>query len=220
MKLADLAGYPGRSVGIIGGTFDPIHYGHLLLAERAGECYKLDLVLFVPNLVSPLKQADDVTSADDRYVMVELAVAQNARFLACRDELDGPSPSYTIQTLRTLREVLPAQTQIFFAIGADTILELPQWRETDAILAESHVVAATRSGFDLANISAVLGEERAGQIDMFDMPAVDISSTDSRERVSHGESIRYLTPPPVMEYIYKRGLYGASRPAESVTEQI
>ncbi len=220
MKLADLAGYTGRSVGIIGGTFDPIHYGHLLLAERAGECYKLDLVLFVPNLVSPLKQADDVTSADDRYVMVELGVAQNPGFVGCREELDGPSPSYTIQTLRTLREVLPTQTQIFFVIGADAILELPQWRETDAILAKSRVVAANRPGFDLGNISAALGEERAGQIDLFDMPALDISSTDIRERASRGESIRYLTPPPVIDYIHKRHLYGACQPGESVPKQI
>ena len=220
MKLADLAGYSDRSVAVIGGTFDPIHYGHLLLAEQAGECYDLDLVLFVPNLVSPLKQTDDVTAAEDRYVMVELAVADNPRFVVCREELDGPSPSYTIQTLRALREVVPAQTQVFFVIGADAIVELLQWHEPDAILAESRVVVATRPGFALGDIRAVLGEERAGQIDVFDMPAIDISSTDIRERASRGEAIRYLTPPAVIDYIRKRGLYGSSLRVESVTEQI
>lgn len=215
MKLEDLADYPSRSVAIIGGTFNPIHYGHLLLAERAREQYNLDLVLFVPNRLSPLKEADRVAEAEDRYVMVELAVVDNPCFVACRCELDRPSPSYSIDTIRALHQILPAQPNIFFLSGADAILELPDWHKPDAILAEARVIAAPRPGFDLGMIASTVGKQAAEKIDILPMPAIDISSTDIRQRVRRGKSLRYLTPAPVIDYIYKRGLYGSSQQADS-----
>ena len=213
MRFEDLAGYSGQAVALIGGTFDPIHYGHMLLAERAREQYELDLVVFVPNRLSPLKEDDDVAAAEHRYAMVELAVADNSYFAVCCDELDRPGPSYSIQTIRALRRILPVAVHILFVTGADAILELPEWHEPEAILEESQVVAAARPGFNLDSLDSILGEPRAGKIDILSMPALAISSTDIRERVSRGQSIRYLTPPAVIDYICEHGLYGACPPA-------
>ncbi len=213
MRFEDLAGYSGQAVALIGGTFDPIHYGHMLLAERAREQYELDLVVFVPNRLSPLKENDDVAAAEHRYAMVELAVADNSCFAVCRDELDRPGPSYSIQTIRALRRILPVAVRILFVTGADAILELPEWHEPEAILEEAQVVAAARPGFNLDSLDSILGESRAGKIDILPMPALGISSTDIRERVSRGQNIRYLTPPAVIHHICEHGLYGARQPA-------
>jgi len=209
MKLEDLASYSGQSVAIIGGSFDPIHYGHLLLGEQAGERYCVELVIFVPNRVSPLKSQESVSAAQDRYAMTELAVADNPRFAVCDCELDRPGPSYSIDTIRALQQRLPSEVEILFVTGADAILELPEWREPDAILGESQVVAARRPGFDLQRISAVLGPQRASKIELLDMPMIDISSTDIRQLVRQSRSIRYLTPPVVVDYIMQHNLYQA-----------
>jgi len=207
MKLEDLASYSGQSVAIIGGSFDPIHYGHLLLGEQAGERYRPELVIFVPNRFSPLKSQANISAAQDRYAMAELAVADNPRFAVCDCELDRPAPSYSIDTIRALQQSVPPGVEILFVTGADSILELPEWREPDAILDESRVVAARRPGFDLQRMSAVLGPQRASKIELLDMPMVDISSTDIRQRVIQGRSIRYLTPPVVIDYIKRHNLY-------------
>ncbi len=211
MKIEDLASYSGQSVAIIGGSFDPIHYGHLLLGEQAGEGYGVGLVIFVPNRLSPLKSQDNVSAAQDRYAMAELAVADNPRFAVCDCEIERPGPSYSIDTIRALQQRLPPGVEILFFTGADTILELPEWREPDAILAESQVVAVSRPGFDLQRMSAVLGPQRASKIEVLDMPMMDISSTDIRQRVSQGRSIRYLTPPGVIDYIKRHNLYRVVR---------
>ncbi len=218
MTLEDLASHSGQSVAIIGGTFDPVHHGHLVLAECAREHYELDLVLIMPNRLSPLKEQDEVTTGEDRYIMVELAVADNPHFVVCRHELEQPGPSYSIDTIRAVRKALPGDTQLIFVTGADAILEFLDWREPEAILDEAQVVTALRPGFDREMIRSALGEERASRIDILDMPAVGICSTDIRRRVSRGQSIRYLTPAAVIGYIYKRGLYGASPPGRPVTQ--
>jgi len=207
MNLEDLASYSGQSVAVIGGSFDPIHYGHLLLGEQAGERYGVGVVIFVPNRLSPLKNQASVSAAQDRYAMAELAVADNPRFAVCDCEINRPGPSYSIDTIRALRQGLPAGVQILFVMGADAVLELPEWREPDAILAESQVVAVRRPGFDLQKVSVALGPQRASQIEVLDMPIMDISSTDIRQRVSQGKSIRYLTPPGVIDYIKRHNLY-------------
>jgi len=209
MKLEDLASYSGHSVAIIGGSFDPIHYGHLLLGERAGERYRLKLVIFVPNRLSPLKNQKSVSAAQDRYAMAELAVADNPRFAVCDCEIDRPGPSYSIDTIRTLKQELSPEVEILFVTGADAILELAEWHQPDAILCESQVIAANRPGFDLEMMSAVLGPQRANKIEVLSMPMMDISSTDIRQRVSQGRSIRYLTPPAVIDYIKGHNLYQA-----------
>ncbi len=207
MKIEALASYSGQSVAIIGGSFDPIHYGHLLLGEQVGECYRLELVIFVPNRISPLKSQENISAAQDRYAMAELAVADNPRFAVCDCEIDRPGPSYSIDTIRALQQKLPPGVEILFVTGADAILELPEWREPDAILRESQVVAVRRPGFDLQRMSAVLGPQQASKIEVLDMPTMDISSTDIRQRVSLGRSIRYLTPPVVIDYIKQHSLY-------------
>jgi len=209
MKLEDMVSYSGQSVAIIGGSFDPIHYAHLLLGERVREQYNLGLVVYIPNRLSPLKEEQNVSAAQDRYAMAELAVADNPRFAVCDCEIDRPGPSYSIDTIRALQQRLPAEVEILFVTGADAILELPEWREPDAILGESQVVAAGRPGFDLETMSAVLGHQRANNIEVLSMPMMDISSTDIRQRVSQGRSIRYLTPPTVIGYIKQHNLYQA-----------
>ena len=207
MKLEDLASYSGQSVAIMGGSFDPIHYAHLLLGERVREQYNLGLVVYIPNRLSPLKEEQNVSAARDRYAMAELAVSDNPRFAVCDCEIDRPGPSYSIDTIRVLQQRLPAEVEILFVTGADAILELPEWREPDAILSESQVIAANRPGFDLQRMRAVLGPQRASRIELLDIAMMDISSTDIRQRVSQGRSIRYLTPPAVIDYIKRHNLY-------------
>ena len=207
MKLEELTCYCGQSVAIIGGTFDPIHYAHLLLGERVHEEYGVGLVIFVPNRLSPLKQPEVVSSAEDRYAMVELAVSDNAHFAGCDCELYRPGPSYSIQTIRAVRQLLPSPSEVVFVTGADAVLELPQWRQPEAIMSESHVVVGNRPGFDIDKATRALGEDWASRIDILEMPAMDISSTDVRQRVRQGKSIRYLTPPQVIDYIEREGLY-------------
>jgi len=211
MKLEDLASYSGQSVAIIGGSFDPIHYAHLRLGEQICEQYAVGLVVYVPNRLSPLKEEGNVSAAQDRYAIVELAVADNPRFAVCDCEIDRPGPSYSIDTIRALRQMLSSEVEILFVTGADTILDLPEWREPDAIMGESRVVAARRPGFDLDRMSAVLGPRRASNIELLDMPMMDISSNDIRHRVSQGRSIRYLTPPVVIDYIKRHNLYQAAQ---------
>lgn len=209
MKFEDLVSYPGQSVAIIGGSFDPIHYAHLRLGERVREQYAVGLVIYIPNRLSPLKSQANVSAAQDRYAMAELAVADNLHFVVCDCELHRSGASYSIDTIRALRQGLSPEVEILFVMGADAVLELPEWREPDAILGESQVIAARRPGFDLQRMSAVLGPQRASSIELLDMPMMDISSTDIRQRVSQGRSIRYLTPPVVIDYIMRHNLYQA-----------
>ena len=210
MTLADLAGYRGQELVLFGGSFDPIHYGHLLVAEQARERYEPDLVLFVPNRASPLKPPGLGAAAEDRYRMVELAAADNPHFAACNLELERPGPSYSVDTVRAVRRLVPAGVQILFVVGADALLELDQWYEPEALLSEAQVVVARRPGFDLDGLCRALGPQRTSQIEIMSMRLVDISATDIRQRVARGQSIRYLTPPAVIDYIYRQGLYGAS----------
>ncbi len=209
MKLEDLASYSGQSLAIIGGSFDPIHYAHLRLGEQVREQYAVGLVIYIPNRISPLKSPANVSAAEDRYAMVELAVADNPHFAVCDCEINRRGPSYSIDTIRMLKQRLPSEVRILFVVGADAILELPEWHEPDAILCESQVVAANRPGFDLEIISVVLGPQRANKVELLDMPMMDISSTAIRQLVSQGRSIRYLTPPAVIDYIQGHNLYQA-----------
>ncbi len=211
MKFEDLVSYPGQSVAIIGGSFDPIHYAHLRLGERVREQYAVGLVIYIPNRLSPLKSQANVSAAQDRYAMAELAAADNPHFVVCDCELHRSGASYSIDTIRALRQRLSPEVEILFVMGADAILELPEWHQPDAILCESQVIAANRPGFDLETMSVVLGAQRANKIEVFSMPMMDISSTDIRQRISQGRSIRYLTPPAVIDYINGHNLYQAAQ---------
>ena len=191
----------------MGGTFDPVHYGHLLVAERAREQYQLGEVIFVPNSTPPHKKPYQVSPAEDRYAMVLLAIASNPRFSVSREEMGRPGPSYTIDTIRAFRQQLDPQVKLCFVTGADAVLDILTWRQPYDIVAECQLVAAYRPGFDLRKMTDILGEDWTGQVQMLAMPAIDVSSTQIRQRVAQGKSIRYLTSPAVQSYIRKAALY-------------
>jgi nicotinate-nucleotide adenylyltransferase len=192
-------------VGLMGGTFDPPHYAHLEIADRALEEYALDRVLFLPNGRPPHKPGYAVSPAEQRYIMTELACADHPRFFVSRVELDRPGPSYSLHTVRELKDRLEAE--IFFLVGMDSALEMSTWYHPDELLAEATVVAAPRPGAEAAGLREALGNARASKIRVLTMPLFGHSSTEIRERVREGRSVRYLLPPAVEAYIHKQGLY-------------
>lgn len=193
-------------IGVFGGTFDPIHYGHLRMAEFAREVARLDRVLFLPNYVSPFKTGGKVTPGALRAEMLHRATQDNPAFSVVTLEIDQPGPSYTVDTLRTLRMETP-DAELFFLIGADALRGLPGWREPDALLDLAHFIAVTRPGTLQADVLATLPDAWERRILFMEMPGLDISSTDIRERAKTGRSLRYLTPPDVAAFIAERGLY-------------
>ena len=195
-----------RRLGIMGGTFDPIHYGHLVTAEEAVWQFDLDQVLFVPTGQPWMKHDSGVSPPEDRYLMTVIAIASNPRFLVSRIEIDREGPSYTIDTLRELRERYGEETELFFVTGGDAILEILHWKDAEQTLALARFIAATRPGYDLGRFERE-GADRHDRITVMDVPALAISSTDIRQRVAKGSPIRYLVPEGVKAYIDKAGLY-------------
>lgn len=207
MDVALNSGQVWRRIGLMGGTFDPIHQGHLVVAEEARERFRLERVVFVPNRQPPHKADCRITSPEHRFIMCVLATADNPCFAVSREEIDREGPSYTIDTVRAFRAQLEPKTELYFITGADAVLEILTWRDPDALLEECHVVAAYRPGFDLGMLEQALGEEKARKVQSLPIPALDISSTDLRTRVRSGRSVRYLTSPAVESYIRKMGIY-------------
>jgi nicotinate-nucleotide adenylyltransferase len=187
----------------MGGTFDPIHYGHLVTAEEALEQFELEGVLFVPTGRPWMKAHEVVSPAEDRYLMTVIATASNPLFSVSRVEVDREGPTYAVETLRTLKAELDAD--LFFVTGADAILEIVQWKEPEELFELAHFIAATRPGFDMAEFE-VPGAARDA-VTVMNIPALAISSTDIRARVKAGGPIRYLVPEGVKSYIEKAGLY-------------
>ena len=200
-----------QRIGVLGGSFDPIHLAHLLMAESAREALGLDMVLFVPVREQPLKQGRPVTPAAHRVAMVELAIGGNPHFALSRVDVDRPGPSYTVDTLRALREEWGKQGEVemWFIAGADSLLTLPRWRDPEGILAHARLAVVGRPGstLDLAELQATLPQLPA-KVDWIDAPLIEISATDVRRRVAEGLSIRYRVPDAVREYILREGLYG------------
>ena len=191
----------------MGGTFDPIHHGHLVAAEEARWQFHLDRVMFVP-AGRPWQKPVGVSPAEDRHAMTVLATASNPAFTVSRVEVDHPGPAYTVDTLRRLRAAEPDGTRLFFIIGADAVLQLLTWKDPDQVLAQAELIAATRPGFDLDRlVSQVPGA--AGRVHRMDIPALAISSSDLRGRVARGAPIRYLVPDEVARYIHDHALYQA-----------
>ncbi len=195
----------GRRLGIMGGTFDPIHYGHLVTAEEALVQFALDEVIFVPTGQPWMKEDRDVSPAEDRYLMTVIATASNPRFSVSRIEVDRGGPTYTVDTLRTLAGDHP-DAELYFITGADAILEIFHWKDPEEVLSLAHFIAATRPGYDLAHFEAD-ATTRHPRVSVMSIPALAISSTDVRARVREGRPIRYLVPDGVRSYIEKRGLY-------------
>lgn len=195
------------NVGILGGTFDPIHIGHLILAEEAR--IKLDLreVLFVPAGQPWFKVNRNVTAAFHRVEMVRRGIADNPYFKLCTLEVERPGPSYTVDTLTTLHQQLGGAATLFFILGRDTLAGLPLWKEPHKLLHMCRLVVAPRLGSgDLKHLEASL----PGLLDKIvelDMPVIGISSSEIRERVARGLSIRYLVPERVEQYIKEQNLY-------------
>ena len=185
-----------RRLGLLGGTFDPPHYGHLLAAQEAAWQLELERVLFLPARQNPLKRGERMTDADVRCELVQAAIADNPRFELSRLDLDRPPPSYTVDLLRSMQR---ADHALFFIAGGDIMRELPRWHAVDEILRLATIVVVTRPG---AQLEATQHSLRTLQI-----PGVDVSSTQLRERVRQGQPIKYLTPPAVERLILERRLY-------------
>ena len=196
-------------LAIMGGTFDPIHYGHLVTAEAARYQFALDKVIFVPSGRPPHKKEYPVTDAGHRYLMALLALASNPCFEVSRVEIDRLGYSYTVDTIAEFQEVHGAKARLFFITGADAILEILTWKDTARLMAMCDFIAVTRPGyhFELEMVTRALPEEARGHIHLMEVPALAISSTDIRRRVREGRPIKYLLPENVEQYIYKHELY-------------
>ena len=195
-------------LGIMGGTFDPIHYGHLVTAEQAREALGLDLVLFMPAGSPAFKQGNPVTNSEQRYAMTLLATAANPAFDVSRFEIDRPGVTYTVDTLEALRRVYPDNVKLFFITGADAILDILSWHAADRMAPLATFIAATRPGYDINQACTRI--ELSGlpfDVSYIEIPALAISSTNIRERIRMGKSVRYLTSESVIGYIRKNNLY-------------
>jgi len=191
----------GRRVGIMGGTFDPIHHGHLVAASEVADRFSLDEVVFVPT-GRPWQKDEAVSSPEDRYLMTVIATASNPRFTTSRVDIDREGPTYTVDTLRDLRAVYGPEAQLFFITGADALAKILSWKEAEEIFAHAHLVGVTRPGF-------VLSDDHLppASVSLIEVPAMAISSTACRERVAAGHPVWYLVPDGVVQYIAKRRLY-------------
>jgi nicotinate-nucleotide adenylyltransferase len=189
-------------IGIMGGTFDPIHHGHLVAASEVADRFALDEVVFVPT-GRPWQKADiPVSPAEDRYLMTVIATASNPRFHVSRVDVDRPGPTYAVDTLRDLREVYGSGAELYFITGADALARILSWKDTDQVFAMAHFIGVTRPGFDLSGDH--LPEDA---VSLVEVPAMAISSSDCRARVAAGKPVWYLVPDGVVQYIAKRRLY-------------
>ena len=195
---------PNPRLGIMGGTFDPIHHGHLVAASEAAQVFALDEVIFVPTGQPWQKNGRDVSAAEDRYLMTVIATASNPRFSVSRVDIDRPGETYTIDTLRDLRAERGPDAELFFITGADALTRMIEWRDADELFKLAHFVGCTRPGHRLST-SGLPSEG----ISLIEIPALAISSTECRDRVQAGDPIWYLVPDGIVQYISKRGLYRA-----------
>ncbi|MDP2727988.1 MAG: nicotinate-nucleotide adenylyltransferase [Dehalococcoidia bacterium] len=198
-----------KKVGLFGGTFDPIHLGHLIAAENVRVHLGLEEVLFIPARQSPLKQDSLSAPVEDRLAMVEMAVASNPHFVVSLVEIERGSPSYTIETVQYLMQEAGPDTSLYFLVGLDQVASLSSWKDPGPLTEICHLVFMSRPGwsapdYDVLERYIPSAGERATLVQV---PAIGISSTEIRRRVSRGLSIKYLVPEAVEEYILSRGLY-------------
>jgi nicotinate-nucleotide adenylyltransferase len=195
-----------KRMGVMGGTFDPIHYGHLVTAEAALSEFQLDEVVFVPTGQPWMKANRDVAAPEDRYLMTVIATSSNPRFWVSRIEIERDGPTYTVETLQELRRQAGDGVDLFFITGADAILEIFQWKDPEEVLSLAHFIGATRPGYDVARFERE-APTRHPNISVMSVPALAISSSDIRRRVRDSRPIRYLVPEGVQTYIEKSRLY-------------
>ncbi|SEA53681.1 nicotinate-nucleotide adenylyltransferase [Bowdeniella nasicola] len=189
----------------MGGTFDPIHHGHLVAASEVQDIFDLDEVIFVPTGAQPFKLDRDVTTPEHRYLMTVIATASNPRFSVSRVDIDRAGITYTIDTLRDLRQTYP-EAELFFITGADALSQILTWKDADELFSLAHFVGVTRPGHELDDA----GLPEAG-VSLLEVPAMAISSTDCRRRVAAGQPVWYLVPDGVVQYIAKYELYSRKR---------
>jgi len=187
----------------MGGTFDPIHHGHLVAASEVQARFNLDEVVFVPT-GQPYEKGK-VSPAEDRYLMTVIATASNPRFHVSRADIDRDGPTYTVDTLRDMRAIFGGDAELFFITGADALARILSWRDALEMLTMAHFVGVTRPGFELSD-----DHLPADTVTLVEVPAMAISSSACRERVALGQPVWYLVPDGVVQYINKRGLYRGS----------
>ncbi len=203
MSVPQSGGQPRPArVGVMGGTFDPIHHGHLVAASEVASLFDLDEVVFVPTGQSWQKDNRLVSPAEDRYLMTVIATASNPRFTVSRVDIDRGGPTYTVDTLRDLRAERAPGAEFFFITGADALEQIFTWEKADELFEMAHFVGCTRPGHHLADPGLPVGKAS-----LVEIPALAISSTACRERVRRGEPVWYLVPDGIVQYINKRGLY-------------
>jgi nicotinate-nucleotide adenylyltransferase len=191
-----------RRVGVMGGTFDPIHHGHLVAASEVADSFALDEVVFVPTGQPWQKSERVVSPAEHRYLMTVIATASNPRFNVSRVDIDRRSPTYTVDTLRDLRAQLGDKVDLFFITGADALSKILSWKDAERVFELAHFIGVTRPGFRLSDAHVP-----ADSVSLVQIPAMAISSTDCRNRVAAGQPIWYLVPDGVVQYITKHNLY-------------
>ena len=192
----------------MGGTFDPIHYGHLVTAEEALVQFNLDRVVFMPTGLPVRKTHRTVTPAEHRYLMTVIATASNPDFEVSRLEVDRPGATYTVDTMLALRDHYGPQTELYFITGADAVWDILTWKDSDRLAGVCTFIAATRPGYDLSRFSAE--DASRMHVEFMEVPALAISSTDIRERIAERRPVRYLLPEAVANYIAKNDLYPGS----------
>ncbi len=192
------------SICLYGGTFDPPHLGHLAIAEYIRDNLNIETVIFIPAYIAPHKIKYSVSSVEDRLKMLQLTISDHSGLQISKVEIQRKGVSYSIDTIRQIKEEMDIRSKdMYFLIGADSLLEFHTWRDPDKILVESSVLVAGRPGFDIREIS----EEFRNKIQMVSAPLIDISATMIRRRIREGKSIRSLVPALVEDYILRKGLY-------------
>ncbi len=191
----------------MGGTFDPVHNGHLVAASEVADLFDLDEVVFVPT-GQPWQKSRDVTPAEDRYLMTVIATASNPRFSVSRADIDRVGPTYTRDTLRDLKALNP-DADLYFITGADALASILTWQDWEEMFALAKFVGVSRPGYELdgKHIEKALKEMPADALTLVEVPALAISSTDCRKRAEVNRPIWYLVPDGVVQYVSKRGLY-------------
>jgi nicotinate-nucleotide adenylyltransferase len=200
-----------RRLGIMGGTFDPIHHGHLSVASEVGDGFGLDEVIFVPTGEPWQKQSRTVSAAEDRYLMAVIATASNPRFWVSRVDIDRGGPTYTVDTIRDIATQHPGD-ELYFITGADALGQILSWKDHDQLLSLAHFVGVTRPGYELSD-----DHLPADSVTLVDVPAMAISSSACRERVAAGRPVWYLVPDGVVQYINKHRLYSVE-PGSTATQ--
>lgn len=193
-----------KSLAIMGGTFDPVHFGHLSAAQTVQDLLSIDKILFLPSGDPPHKQKSGLTPAETRFHMTQLAIRDNPGFITSRLEIDREGRTYTIDTIHELRKELPAETKLYFIVGADAFLEMPTWYHAQELLRSCSYIVVNRPGYPLH-----IDPDTFEGVDyhIVEVPPLDISSTEIRKRVREGRSIKYLLPDQVIEWIYAHHLY-------------